>query len=678
MSSLRRATILSAITAAVLFLLAASPSIVKAQDLPLDRYIENPAMVAENQEAPHVVLLPAGSAEDARTLEEKNSPFVHVLDGRWDFKWLQNPSLVPEGFYQPDYDTQDWSEIAVPSSWQTQGFGHPMYRNIPQALHPYDPPRVPDDHNGTGLYRCSFHIPASWDGRQVFLHFEGVKSGSFVYINGAYVGFDKGGMTPAEYDVTDFVEPGENLLAVKVIRWTDGSYLDDQDMWRLAGIHRSVYLYSTPRVQIRDLYVTTPFDAAGDGAVLRAEIALRNATEGAANSSVDLTLFDAAGDQVAQASASASVPPGEEELVVELPVERPDRWSAEHPVLYTLVLELNADEMQHVVRETVGFREMTLIGGQALINGYPVTFKGVNRHEHSPELGRTVPEALMLKDIELMKQHNVNAVRHSHYPNDPEWYDLADQFGLYLQDEVNVECHADERLPREDWPLGRRLSDIELYAAQMMDRWIHMIAVAELAVEGELLAQVDDAGVLEATQEGDHPHRADDGRHQRPLVGRGEHLRRAADHGGAGGAIVLVADADAVRRAGLDHHRVAMRRQLAHACGHQADPVLLGLDLLGDADAHFTLPSDRRCVCLSGPAVRDVLNRIWDAAEWGAEDRRKRRMSFGRARLPPKDFRCKWGRLAVPKHRLPGFAVLYPAYRSVRAYSRDRRSCSIR
>jgi beta-galactosidase len=226
----------------------------------INAYIENPRMVSENQELAHVPMIPFSTTFQALKNNKYESPFYQSLDGLWKFNWSVNPLKAPLNFYRDEFSVEKWADIRVPGVWQMQGYGFNMYRNIPQALAPFDPPRVPDEINPTGCYKRLFYIPEAWKDKKIFLHFEGVKSASFVWVNEQYVGYDQGGMTPAEYDITPFIRSGENTLSVMVIRWSDGSYLEDQDMWRFAGIYRNVYLYSLPLTSIRDVYIKTSLD----------------------------------------------------------------------------------------------------------------------------------------------------------------------------------------------------------------------------------------------------------------------------------------------------------------------------------------------------------------------------------------------------------------------------------
>jgi len=447
--------------------LAIHGSLLAGPELDLNRYIENPAMFAENQEPPHVPMVPFASAEQARQNDWKRSPFYQSLDGKWKFHFSMRPEEAPAEFYRVDFDDSRWNDINVPGTWQMQGYDHIIYRNVPMDLHPYDPPRVPDTINPTGCYRRVFEVPPSWQGREIFLHFDGVKSAHFVWVNGEYVGYGEDGMTPAEYRITRFIRPGRNVVAVKVLRWSDGSYLENQDMWRFSGIYRSVYLFATPKAHIRDVFIRTDLDQQYRDATLLVEVDLRHYDGGSlAQYRLEAELLDASGKTVERFSGTCTTAGPEARLELQQRVTNPHKWSDEKPYLYTLLLSLRSPtgELLEVIHQRVGFRKVEVRDRQLLINGVRVEIRGVNRHEHNPELGRTMTVELMKKDIELMKQFNVNAVRLSHYPNDPRWYDLADEYGLYLVDEVNAECHY-----------GEWLSDVPEWTPMFLDRFTRMV-----------------------------------------------------------------------------------------------------------------------------------------------------------------------------------------------------------
>ncbi len=408
---------------------------------------DDPAVLHVGTERPHATMMTYPSAESAARGDRAASPWFRSLNGRWKFRYSPNPASRPAGFERPGFDDKAWPTIAVPGNWEIQGFGMPIYTNI-QYPFAFDAanPRVPREDNPVGSYRTTFTVPADWPGRRVFLHFAGVDSAFYVWINGTRVGYSEDSRTPAEFDVTRFVTPGSNTLAVEVYRWSDGSFLEDQDMFRLSGIFRDVYLWSRAPVHIRDFESRGILDLQYKDGTLDTAVTVRNLGTARARAGVTLELFDAAGKPVgAPVTKKIDVPAGQELAAKFLvPVRTPLKWSADAPNLYTTLLTLKdgAGKVIEVIPSRVGFRKVEIRNARILINGQPALFKGVNRHEHSPDTGHTLDRALMIRDIELMKQHNVNAVRTAHYPNDPEWYELCDLYGLYVIDEANIESHG--------------------------------------------------------------------------------------------------------------------------------------------------------------------------------------------------------------------------------------------
>ena len=413
---------------------------------------ENPKVNSRNTETPHATLIPFISEQQALTATSwQTSPNLKLLNGTWKFKWVKQPSLVPADFFLPATSDQAWDNLPVPSNWQVIGarenrpYDRPIFTNI---KHPFPalPPRITADTNAVGLHRTRFTIPANFRDQQVFLHFAGVQSACYVYLNGQMVGYHEDGMTPAEFDITDKLATGENLLAVEVINWSDGSYLEDQDYWRLSGIFRDVFVYATPKIHLRDLYVTTDLDDQYKDATLKIQAYIRNLTGQNPAYSVRATLYDPAQKQVFSETILSSQAVGTQQdalLRLNKSVVAPLLWTAESPNLYTLTLQVQNAEgrVLEATKQRVGFREMSRANGQILLNGKAITFKGVNRHEFEPTTGRVVSRERMIQDIKLMKQHNINAVRTSHYPNVTDWYDLCDELGLYVIDEANVESH---------------------------------------------------------------------------------------------------------------------------------------------------------------------------------------------------------------------------------------------
>lgn len=417
---------------------------------PSPRDWQNPHLLARHREPAHAALVPFADPETALRGERGESPFFKLLNGRWQFCYVNSPADAPDGFESETFAADGWASIPVPGNWQMQGCGKPNYSNVAYP-YPVDPPRVPQE-NPVGLYRRAFHLPAAWEdtgeGRQVFLIFEGVNSAFYVWLNGQPVGYSQGSHMPSEFNVTPYVRPGENLLAVQVFQWSDASYLEDQDMWRLSGIFRDVCLIATPGAHVRDVRVRTRFDASTTDAALSLEAKVRNYTRTPVEAlRVVASLFDQNGNRVVEQALGGAfrVEPDEERaLAAEIAVPAPLKWSAEEPNLYTLLVSLQGDDgaFREVERFAVGFRQIEVAGGRLLLNGVPLVLKGVNRHDTHPDLGHAVSLESMLRDIVLMKQHNINTVRTSHYPPDPRWLDLCDRYGLYVIDEADLETHG--------------------------------------------------------------------------------------------------------------------------------------------------------------------------------------------------------------------------------------------
>jgi beta-galactosidase len=406
---------------------------------------ENPQMIGQNKEPGHATMMVYPNAAAAKKADRDSSPFIKLLNGNWKFNWVPKPDLRPVDFYRPDYDVTPWKEIPVPANVEIEGYGIPHYSNV---IYPFEknPPYIRHDNNPVSSYRRTFTVPGNWDGRQVFLHFAGVESAMYVWVNGEKVGYSQGSRTPAEFNITKNLKPGENVLAVEVYRFSDGSYLEDQDFWRLSGIFRDVYLWSVPAQHIRDFRVTTPLDEQYVDAELKIEVSLRNYAGQPAAATVEAQLLDASGREVASLKSSPANVGGGSQVEVELTekISNPKKWSAETPNLYQLLLTLkdSSGNVLEVIPQQIGFRQVEIKGGQMLVNGKAIYIKGVNRHEHDPDLGHVPTTAMMEKDILLMKRYNLNAVRTSHYPHDTEFYALCDKYGLYVFDEANIESHG--------------------------------------------------------------------------------------------------------------------------------------------------------------------------------------------------------------------------------------------
>jgi beta-galactosidase len=410
---------------------------------------ENPLVFSRNTEPPHATLMPYDSREKALVGDRFASEFFRSLNGKWKFHWAARPDDRPQDFYRHEFDVGGWKDINVPGNWQLQGYDIPIYMNSSYPF-PADPPRIPHDRNPVGSYRTEFTVPDGWLGRQVFLHFDGVESAFYVWINGQMVGYSQDSRTPAEFNITRFLIPGRNILAAEVYRWSDGSYLECQDFWRLSGIFRNVYLFSTPEVHIRDFEIKADLDDDCRDAVLRVNAWIWNYGEAAGrNHSIDVSFIDPAGNpvggEILMTGKSVYISPGAESLaLMKAAIANPLKWSAEEPNLYSVILSLKNGKGETIEVESArfGFRKVEIEGGQLLLNGQPILIKGVNRHEHDPVTGHYVTRESMITDIRLMKQHNINTVRTCHYPDDPEWYELCDRYGIYLIDEANIESHG--------------------------------------------------------------------------------------------------------------------------------------------------------------------------------------------------------------------------------------------
>jgi beta-galactosidase len=419
---------------------------------------ENSEMIGLHKEPGHSTLLPYPDRQTALEQKADASIFYKSLNGNWKFRWTKKPADRPLDFWKTDYDATTWAEIPVPSNWQLHGYDIPIYTNVryPKSVKKWRPPRIDHSNNPVGSYRTDFEIPETWNGRQIFIHFAGVKSAFYLWVNGEKVGYSQGSMTPAEFNITEYVTLGKNQLAVEVYRWSDGSYLEDQDMWRFSGIYREVFLFSTPVIHLRDFFVHCDLDDKYEDATLLIKAKIQNYTnQPAQNYSLSVIILNA-GDQVVGADPLLSSQVdigGSEEAIVELsaPIKNPIKWSAETPYLYTVIFELTDpnDQLLEVESTRFGFRKVEIKRSQVLINGKRIFTKGVNRHEHDPDHGRAIPYERMIQDVQLMKKHNINAVRTSHYPNHPKFYELCDQYGLYVLDECNLESHAlRNRLPK--------------------------------------------------------------------------------------------------------------------------------------------------------------------------------------------------------------------------------------
>ncbi|MCB0746106.1 MAG: DUF4981 domain-containing protein [Ignavibacteriae bacterium] len=440
----------------IIFILLSCFEIVAQNSLATLPDWENPLVIGINKEPARLSFIHYPDAKSALADSglEIQSPYYKSLDGIWKFNWAKNPAERPENFYRIDYDVTKWADIHVPSSWQTEGFGTAIYLNEKYPFNPEgpaNPPLIPKDNNPVGSYSTTFSTPNNWDGRDVYIHFGGVKSAFYIWLNGKKVGYSQGSMTPAEFNITSFLQKGKNQLSVEVYRWSDGSYLEDQDMWRFSGIFRSVYLYSVTSEHIEDFFVRSKLDDRYEDGLLNITVKVRNSgTDNLKPAKVEAFLYNSNGkilgnSPIAVSHTSTSIPPGTLAIAeLNAKIEKPKKWTAETPNLYTIILVLK-DENDNVIeaaRSTTGFRTIEIKDGMLLVNGVSIKLKGTNIHDHDPYHGRALDYKWIVEDLKLMKQCNINAVRFSHYPHDPRYYDIFDKYGMFVIDEANLETHG--------------------------------------------------------------------------------------------------------------------------------------------------------------------------------------------------------------------------------------------
>ncbi len=429
---------------------------------------ENPAVTGRNRLPGRAYFIPFGDVASALAGWRDDSEAFLPLNGLWRFHYAPSVAEAPVGFERADFDDAAFGQLPVPGNWQMHGHGRPHYTNV-QYPFPTDPPRVPTE-NPTGSYRRTFALPDAWKAKRVFLRFEGVDSCFQVFVNGKEAGLSKGSRLPAEFDITDLLRPGENLLAVRVWQWSDASYLEDQDMWWLSGIFRDVYLLATPPNRIADLTVRAELDKACRDGTLNLTVELDGKIP--AGATVEAQLLDEAGGALWKKPLNA---PAKKSVEFSQAVKNPLLWSAESPHLYQLLvcLKKSGGEVLQVITQRIGFRQVKIEKAVFHVNNKPIKLKGVNRHEHHCDLGRAMPLSAMRHDIELMKRHNINAVRTSHYPDDPRWYDLCDQLGIYLIDECDLETHGFGMVDWQTWP--KNPSSDPAWKEAMVDRMVRMV-----------------------------------------------------------------------------------------------------------------------------------------------------------------------------------------------------------
>lgn len=443
---------LSGLLAGAAICLFSAQTTYASSDLPYWKDIQT---VSVNREAPRSAFMTYANREQAASMRYEQSPYYQLLNGTWKFYYVDSYKQLPENITSTA-NLDGWKDIQVPGNWEVQGFGTAIYTNHGYEFQPRNPqpPALPEQ-NPVGVYRREITVPADWDGRDIYLHIAGAKSGCYVYVNGKEVGYNEDSKNPAEYLINDYLQPGKNVLTLKIFRWSTGSYLECQDFWRMSGIERDVFLYSQPKASVNDFRITSTLDDAYKNGIFRLAIDLKNHQTNTANLAVSYTLVDKDGKTVSENEQTVSVP-SDKLSTVSFQQQLPDvqTWTSEAPNLYKLFMTVKENgKVTEVIPYHVGFRRIEIkeIDQKAgngknyvvlLVNGQPIKLRGVNIHEHNPETGHYVPEELMRKDFELMKRHNINTVRLCHYPQDRRFYELCDEYGIYVYDEANIESHG--------------------------------------------------------------------------------------------------------------------------------------------------------------------------------------------------------------------------------------------
>ncbi|MDD4921261.1 MAG: glycoside hydrolase family 2 TIM barrel-domain containing protein [Bacteroidales bacterium] len=398
--------------------------------------------------------MPYANLQDALVANRHASSFCRSLNGQWKFNWVPRPEQRPVDFYKPDFDVSGWKEIPVPSNWEVQGYGTPFYRNsgytikkdFPHVMsEPYEKYTAFNERNPVGSYRREFDVPAEWVGRRNFISFDGVDCAFFLWVNGEKVGFSVNSRNAADFDLTRYLKTGKNMIAVEVYQYSSGTWLEDQDMWRLHGIFRNITLWSAPQVHIRDFFVKQDLDKDYKDATVEVLTKIKNYGDKPCKAQTfTATLYDKSGKERAKGDVigKALNSQQEEQLTVKFAVANPAKWTAETPNLYTVVLTGSEGE---ILSSKVGFRKIEIKGRIFMVNGVPIKLKGVNRHEHWSDVGHAITEEQMIRDLQVIKQGNCNHIRTCHYSDDPRWYELCDEWGIWLVAEANVECHGYDR-----------------------------------------------------------------------------------------------------------------------------------------------------------------------------------------------------------------------------------------
>ncbi|MBV1928275.1 MAG: beta-galactosidase, partial [Gammaproteobacteria bacterium] len=430
------------------------------EEIPEQIFHYNHEVFEDNRLEPRAAFFPFESS--SLTNKDRSKHFLS-LNGDWKFHWVKNPNDSPKSFHHLDYNDKDWGSIQVPGNWETQGYGNAIYLD---ERYPFATkwPNVPQDYNPVGTYRKVINLDEAFLSQDIIMHFEAIKA-VYIYINGQYIGYSQGSKTSSEFNITQYLSVGENLIAFQMYRWTDASYLESQDMLRMSGIDRDVYLYTRPKVFIEDVYAKTNLSDDYKSGIFKGNITITNTTPNASKKEIEIELIDN-GTSIFRSKETIDIHPNRRSSFnPETIIENVKSWNAETPNLYNLKINFNNEQF---ITKRIGFKRVEIKKSQVLINGKPIYIRGVDRHETDPYTGHVVSKESMEQDIKLMKQNNINAVRSSHYPNDNYWLDLCDKYGLYVIDEVNIESHP--LAISEDTQIGNEMS----WLPSHMERTKHM------------------------------------------------------------------------------------------------------------------------------------------------------------------------------------------------------------
>ena len=492
-----------------------------------------------------------------------------LLNGQWKFNWVDSVKKKPNDFYQTNFDDSQWGHIAVPANWEVNGYGTPFYHSHQCFKANAIPPEMPVHYNPVGSYRKTFTLPDDWNEKQVFVHFGAVKSAFYLWVNGQKVGYSQDSKTAAEFDISTYLQPGENQLALQVYRYSDGSYFECQDMWRISGIERDVYLFATPKVHIKDFHAyTTLTDNYRKGQLQLSALIDNNQDSAVSEYQLNVQLFSRDQKVLFEKKLDIKTLLKNKSGVVEYTtsLDSPLLWSAEQPNLYDLKLTLlnsQGKAIEHI-GHNIGFRSTELKNGNILINGQAVLFKGVNRHEHDPVTAHVVTRDLMLKDVQLMKQFNINAVRMAHYPNDPYMYYLADLYGLYVMDEANIESHGVGAANQGPYNPDIHLVNKSEWAAAFIDRVSNMYHATKnnpSVVMRSLGNESGDGSNLEATYDWLKQQEPNS-----PVISEQAQMRRHTD--AYGQMYAPISDIERYARRKLDTTRPVILVEYEHAMGN--------------------------------------------------------------------------------------------------------------